>query len=139
MDIIKSDFETFVSVLEKSNLNFDYSEIQDYYEHFENLLTLKENVINFLKLYYYNLNLIIFDKDLNDLKLDIDCESVNIYFDEVVVDEVVEEMISICYYHLDEVVEDAEVSLSMVNAVDLYHTDKNTLLKRLGYTLINLK
>ena len=63
----------------------------------------------------------------DDMKLVIDGESVSIF-----VDEGDDEPIHICYWHLDEVEEDASVALSIAKAINLYHTDKEDLLTRLG-------
>jgi hypothetical protein len=74
-------------------------------------------------------NQIIEEVYLPNMKLAIDGESVNIYVDRG--DD--KEPIHIVYWHLDEVEEDAEVAISMANAVNIFHTDKKLLLEKLGY------
>ena len=69
--------------------------------------------------------------DITKLKLVIDSESVNIYQDNG--DDA--EPTHVCYWHLDEVEEDAEVAISIANAVDMFHRDKIDLVLRLGYNL----
>jgi len=66
--------------------------------------------------------------NLKDLKLSIDGESVNIYIDNG--DD--KEPIHVCYWHIEEVEEDASVSISMVKAVQLFYTNPKELLKILG-------
>lgn len=63
-----------------------------------------------------------------NLKLVIDNESVNIYREE----EGIDEPIHIVYWHLDEVEEDASVAISIANAIQLYYTNQEELLKTLG-------
>ena len=75
------------------------------------------------------LNKIIKKTDINLLVLCIDIESLTIYLPD-------EPSLPIVYWHLDEVEEDANVAISMLNAVNLYHTDKKELLIKLGYTII---
>jgi hypothetical protein len=71
---------------------------------------------------------------MKNLKLTIDQESVNIYFDN----GEDQEPTHVVYWHLDEVEEDANVAISMCNAIDLFHTDKEKLLRTLNlYNLIN--
>ena len=69
--------------------------------------------------------------DITKLKLAIDSESVNIYQDN---GEGVEPT-HVCYWILDEVEEDAEVAISIANAVDMFHRDPVDLVLRLGYNL----
>ena len=57
------------------------------------------------------------------LKLSIDSESVNVYIDK----GEDKDPIHIVYWHIEEVEEDANVAISMVNAVHLYHTDPQKL------------
>ena len=64
----------------------------------------------------------------DNLKLSIDSESVDIYYE----DENTIEPIHIAYWHLDEVEEDAEVAIAMVKAVDLFYRNPSELLERLG-------
>jgi hypothetical protein len=75
----------------------------------------------------------IYKKEVDALKLDIDGESMTIYFDPEI--EGVD-TIPIVYWHLDEVVEDSNVAISMCNAIHLYHTNRVELLTRLGYTIL---
>ena len=63
-----------------------------------------------------------------NLKLSIDSESVNIYIDNG--DE--REPTHIVYWHLDEVEEDANVAISIANAIHLYYTDREELFKRIS-------
>jgi hypothetical protein len=67
--------------------------------------------------------------DIQKLVLAIDTESVTIYLPH-------KPDLPIVYWHLDEVAEDENVAISMVNAVNLYHTDRKELLKRLQYTIV---
>jgi hypothetical protein len=62
-----------------------------------------------------------------EMKLAIDNESVNIYIDNG--DD--EEPTQICYWHIDEVDEDSSVTISIVNAINLFHTDKLKLIETL--------
>ena len=64
---------------------------------------------------------------IDNLKLDIDNESLNIYVD-CGEDK---EPIHVCYWHIDEVEEDATVAFSMINAVNLFYTNKELLLETL--------
>lgn len=59
------------------------------------------------------------------LKLSIDGESVNIYIDK----GEDKDPIHIVYWHLDEVEEDANVAISIANAIHLYYTDPRELVK----------
>ena len=61
------------------------------------------------------------------MKLAIDNESVNIYIDN---GDTIEPS-HICYWHLDEVEEDSSVAISIVNAIDLFHTNKLKLIETL--------
>ena len=74
------------------------------------------------------LNKIITRADINLLVLMIDIESITIYLPS-------NPDLPIVYWHLDEVAEDENVAISMVNAVNLYHTDREELLERLGYKI----
>jgi len=69
------------------------------------------------------------------LSLSIDDESVNIYVDN----GETEEPTHICYWHIAEVEKDAEVSLVMVNAVNLFHTNPQELIDRLKLFHISIK
>ena len=62
---------------------------------------------------------------MENLKLAIDEESVNIYIDHG--DD--EEPEHIVYWHLDEVEEDASVALSIANAIDLFHRNPEELIR----------
>jgi hypothetical protein len=75
----------------------------------------------------------IYQKEVDALTLDIDGESMTIYFDPKI-DGV--DAIPIVYWHLDEVEEDANVAISMCNAIHLYHSNRVELLTRLGYTIL---
>lgn len=66
---------------------------------------------------------------MKNLKLSIDSESVNIYFDNG--DD--KEPTHVVYWHLDEVEEDASVAISIANAINLYHTNPKELVNKLGY------
>lgn len=66
-------------------------------------------------------------QNLNNLKLSIDNESVNIYIDN----GWKKEPTHVVYWHIDEVKEDADVAIAMVNAVDLFHRNPKKLLKLL--------
>jgi len=61
------------------------------------------------------------------LSISIDQESLNIYVDN----GEFQEPTHICYWHIDEVHEDANVSISMLNAVHLFHTNPQELINRL--------
>lgn len=63
-----------------------------------------------------------------DLRLSIDQESINIYFDPPVEDV---DQLQVAYWHLDEVEEDATVAISMVRAVELFYTNPKELLETL--------
>ena len=65
---------------------------------------------------------------LKDLKIAIDSESVNIYCDN----GLEEEPEHVCYWHVEEIEEDADVAFAMCNAVQLFYTDPKLLLKKLG-------
>jgi hypothetical protein len=73
------------------------------------------------------LNKIITRADINLLVLMIDSESVTIYLPS-------NPDLPIVYWHLDEVAEDENVAISIANAINLYHTDREELLE-LGYTI----
>jgi|TARA_R110000803_G_scaffold202309_1_gene267415 hypothetical protein len=70
-------------------------------------------------------------EDITDhMKLAIDQESVNIYIDE---GEDIEPT-HIVYWHEDEWLEDSEtVTPAIIQAINLFHTDKKLLLEKLGY------
>ena len=74
------------------------------------------------------LNKIISKVDINLLVLMIDIESVTIYLPS-------NPDLPIVYWHLDEVAEDENVAISIANAINLYHTDREELLEKLGYTI----
>lgn len=66
-------------------------------------------------------------QNINRMKLVIDGESVNIYIDN----GETKEPTHVCYWHLDEVEEDANVAISIANAIDLFHTNKMKLVETL--------
>jgi len=72
--------------------------------------------------------------ELSRLKMDIDQESLTIYYDNGEPEQLLEdrEHIPIVYWHIEEVEEDASVALAMVNAVNLFYTDPQDLLNRLN-------
>jgi hypothetical protein len=59
------------------------------------------------------------------LKLSIDEESVEVYIDR----GNDKDPITIVYWHLEEVEEDANVAISIANAIHLYHTNPRELVK----------
>ena len=61
------------------------------------------------------------------LSISLDKESLNIYVDN----GDTQEPTHICYWHIEEVEEDANVSISMINAVHLFHTNPQELINRL--------
>ena len=63
-------------------------------------------------------------KYLNKLKLSIDNESVNIYIDNGQ-DKQPEHLF---YWHIEEWEEDSSVVISILNAINLFYTDKQKLL-----------
>lgn len=66
------------------------------------------------------------------MKLARDNESLNIYID-LGEDK---EPIHICYWHIDEWLEDAETVVgAMLVAMELFYTDKEELLNRLGFVI----
>ena len=66
---------------------------------------------------------------MENLKLVIDSESLNIYIDNG--DD--EEPTHVCYWHEDEWNEDSEVVVpAMLSAIDLYLNNPKELLSRLG-------
>lgn len=67
---------------------------------------------------------------LDNLKIDIDNESVNIWIDRGEDTD----PISVCYWHLDEFIEDGEVAIPMAKAVQLYYTNPKRLIETLGIT-----
>ena len=66
-------------------------------------------------------------RNYSRMKLAIDSESVNIYIDN----GENREPSHICYWHIDEVEEDSSVAISMVNAINLFHTNKLELIETL--------
>ena len=84
------------------------------------------NFMERAKDYDTNLNEFIEWVKLDTMKLSIDGESVHIYLDHG--DDV--DPTSILYWHLDEVEVDNSVSLSIANAIDLFHTNKEELLNK---------
>jgi len=83
----------------------------------------------FIKKFY-----IIFEStnnmNINKLKLAIDEVSVNIYIDNG--DD--KEPTHIVYWHEDEWLEDPQTTTpAIIQAIHLFYTDKNELLKRLGF------
>lgn len=71
---------------------------------------------------------VIFKGKKRKLSIDIDQESVSIYIDN----GETEDPIHVVYWHIEEVQEDADVAISMVNAVHLYHTKPQELINVLG-------
>ena len=65
---------------------------------------------------------------MEELKLTIDQESVNIYIDN----GEDKEPTHICYWHIEEWEEDSEVAISIFNAIQLYYTKPKKLLKLLN-------
>ena len=78
------------------------------------------------------LNLIEINPVLDKMKLAIDGESVNIYLDHG--EEAEPE--HIVYWHIEEVEEDADVAISIANAIDLYHRNPAKLLEKLGIEIL---
>jgi hypothetical protein len=68
------------------------------------------------------------DKALDMLQLNIDGESVGISIDRG--DD--KDPIHVCYWHIEEVEEDADVAISMCNAIHLYYSDPRRLLELLN-------
>lgn len=66
-----------------------------------------------------------------DLQLSIDNESVNIYFQPPTEKT---DPLHVVYWHLDEVEEDASVAISIANAIQLFYTDPEKLLKTIAVT-----
>ena len=68
------------------------------------------------------------ENTMEELKLTIDQESVNIYIDNG------EDKAPphICYWHIEEWEEDSEVAISIFNAIQLYYTKPKKLLKLLN-------
>jgi len=66
--------------------------------------------------------------NIENIKLAIDNESVNIYYDNG--DD--KEPIHICYWHIEEWGEDCEVAIPIFKAIELFYTDKKELLYRLS-------
>ena len=71
--------------------------------------------------------------DIKNIKLVIDNESVNIYYDNG--DD--KEPIHICYWHIDEWEEDSDVAIAIFKAIELFYTNKIELLNRLNNMIIN--
>jgi hypothetical protein len=65
---------------------------------------------------------------IDNLKLARDGESLNIYFD---LGEDAEPY-HVCYWHMDEWIEDSDVVTHMLIAMELFYTDKQALLDKLG-------
>ena len=68
------------------------------------------------------------ENTMEELKLTIDQESVNIYIDK----GEDKEPTHICYWHIEEWEEDSEVAISIFNAIQLYYTEPKKLLKLLN-------
>ena len=60
----------------------------------------------------------------NNLKLIIEEESVNIYVDN----GEDKESTHICYWHINEWMEDGKVAISIFNAIQMFYTDKQKLI-----------
>ena len=70
-----------------------------------------------------------FIMNTENLKLSIDSESVNIYIDN----GEDKEPTHVVYWHEDEWLEDSEtVTPAIIQAINLFYTDKKELLKRVG-------
>lgn len=78
-------------------------------------------------------NRVITKDEMNNLKIDMDGESLTIYHDT----EDCTDTVPVVYWHLDEVEEDANVAISMCNAVHLYHTNRTELLTKLNYKIVD--
>jgi len=78
--------------------------------------------------------------DLSKLKLNIDDESVNIYYDNGKEGEEVEdrEHLHIVYWHIEEVEEDATVMFSIINAIQLFYTNPQELIDKLNPPALEL-
>lgn len=70
---------------------------------------------------------ILLEEDEVELSLSIDSESVDIY-----VDNGDDEPIHVCYWHIEEVEEDANVAISMCNAIDLYYRNPQELIDKVN-------
>jgi len=72
--------------------------------------------------------------ELSRLKMDLDQESLTIYYDNGEPEQELEdrEHIPIVYWHIEEVEEDATVAFAMINAVHLFYTNPQDLLNRLN-------
>ncbi len=67
--------------------------------------------------------------NIENLKLSIDSESVNIYIDN----GEDKEPTHVVYWHEDEWIEDSEnVTPAIMQAINLFYTDKKELLNRVG-------
>ncbi len=62
------------------------------------------------------------------LELSIDSECVNIYVEN----GEGKEPLHVVYWHIDEVEEDANVAISIANAIHLYYSDPQSLIDKLG-------
>ena len=67
-------------------------------------------------------------KKVKNLKISIDNESLDIYIDKG--DNV--EPIHVCYWHIDEIEEDANVWISTLNAVQMFYEAPAKLCKLMG-------
>ncbi len=63
-------------------------------------------------------------EQIDNLKLTIDQESVNIYIDN----GEDKEPTHICYWHIEEWEDDSSVAISIFNAIELYYTNPKKLL-----------
>ncbi len=75
------------------------------------------------------LNKIITEEDIKNLQVDLDNESLTISLPST-------PELPIVYWHIDEVEEDANVAISMLNALHLFHTDRKELLTKLGWKIL---
>lgn len=64
---------------------------------------------------------------MENLKLAIDQESVNIYIDN----GENKEPTHVCYWHIEEWEEEPSIVISIANAIQLFYTNKKELLSRL--------
>ena len=65
-----------------------------------------------------------------DLKLSIDSESVNIYFEPP---DGKTEPLHVVYWHLEEIEEDASVAISIATAIQLFYTNPKKLLETICF------
>ncbi len=88
------------------------------------MLIDEEDDLNYVNEAYFKIN-------PKDLKLSIDNESVNIYFEPP---DNMAEPLHVVYWHIDEVEEDANVAISIANAIHLFYTNPKELLTKISVT-----